>query len=179
MGASAGKESSWRLCGDSVADVPGSDRVLRAALEEDLGPAGDVTTRSLVPEDRLARATVLAEEPLVLAGLDVAVRAFTLLDPSARRISGARDGEDAQAGQAVLQVEGRAQALLTAERTALNLLGRLCGIATTTSRVVRRLVALLRSSTRARPRPACAISRSTPCAAAAGRTTVRDCMTWR
>ena len=115
------------------------DRVLRAALEEDLGCAGDVTTRSLVPEDRLACATVLAEEPLVLAGLDVAVRAFTLLDPSARRVSGARDGEDAGAGQAVLKVEGQARALLTAERTALNLLGRLCGIATTTSRVVRRL----------------------------------------
>jgi nicotinate-nucleotide pyrophosphorylase (carboxylating) len=92
-----------------------------------------------VPEDRLACATVLAEEPLVLAGLDVAVRAFTLLDPSARRVSGARDGEDAEAGQAVLQVEGHARALLTGERTALNLLGRLCGIATTTSRVVRRL----------------------------------------
>ncbi len=115
------------------------DRVLRAALQEDLGSAGDVTTRSLVPEDRLACATVLAEEPLVLAGLDLALRAFTLLDPSARRVSGARDGEDAGVGQAVLQVEGQARALLTAERTALNLLGRLCGIATTTSRVVRRL----------------------------------------
>lgn len=115
------------------------DRVLRAALQEDLGSAGDVTTRSLVPEDRLACATVLAEEPLVLAGLDLAVRAFTLLDPSARRVSGARDGEDAGVGQVVLQVEGQARALLSAERTALNLLGRLCGIATTTSRVVRRL----------------------------------------
>jgi nicotinate-nucleotide pyrophosphorylase (carboxylating) len=115
------------------------DRVLRAALEEDLGSAGDVTTRALVQEDWLACATVLAEEPMLLAGLDVALRAFTLLDPSARRVSGARDGEDATAGQVVLQVEGRARALLTAERTALNLLGRLCGIATTTSRVARRL----------------------------------------
>jgi len=115
------------------------NRVLRAALDEDLGCAGDLTTRSLVPEDLRACATVLAEEPLVLAGLDMAVLAVALLDPSARRISGARDGEDAAAGQMVLQVEAQARALLTAERTALNLLGRLCGIATLTSRVARRV----------------------------------------
>lgn len=115
------------------------DRVLRAALDEDLGSAGDVTTRALVPPDRQARAVVLAEEPLVLAGLDAAMRAFSLLDPEARRIAGARDGEEAAAGQVVLELEGLARALLTAERTALNLLGRLCGIATLTSSVAHRL----------------------------------------
>lgn len=124
-----------------LAPPPSADvnRVLRAAFDEDLGCGGDVTTRALVPEDQRACATVLAEEPLVLAGLDMAVLAFALLDPTARRIAGLQDGEEAQAGQVVLEVEGRARALLTAERTALNLLGRLCGIATATRRVVRRL----------------------------------------
>lgn len=124
-----------------LAPPPSADvnRVLRAAFDEDLGCGGDVTTRALVPEDQRACATVLAEEPLVLAGLDMAVLAFALLDPSARRVAGFQDGEEAQAGQVVLEVEGRARALLTAERTALNLLGRLCGIATATHRVVRRL----------------------------------------
>ncbi len=124
-----------------LAPPPSADvnRVLRAAFDEDLGCGGDVTTRALVPEDQRACATVLAEEPLVLAGLDMAVLAFALLDPTACRIAGLQDGEEAQAGQVVLEVEGLARALLTAERTALNLLGRLCGIATATRRVVRRL----------------------------------------
>jgi nicotinate-nucleotide pyrophosphorylase (carboxylating) len=115
------------------------DRVLRAALAEDLGEDGDRTTCALVPDGQQARATVMAEEALVLAGIDCALRTFTLLDPKVRRCGGAADGQEVGAGTAVLEVEGSARALLTGERTALNLLGRLCGIATATRAVTRRV----------------------------------------
>lgn len=105
-------------------------RVVRAALDEDLGSAGDLTGKSVVPERARARAILVAREPLVVAGIPVAVEVFRALDPSVESDVRLEDGARAAAGEAVLVVRGLARALLAGERTALNLLQRLCGIAT-------------------------------------------------
>ena len=115
---------------------PGVYRTLvRRALAEDFG-WGDITTESLVPPDRRARAVVMAKSPCVVAGLDVAVEAFRQMDPGAEATIHHRDGSRCEPGTAVAEVCGQAAALLTAERTALNLLQRLSGIATLTRRYV-------------------------------------------
>jgi nicotinate-nucleotide pyrophosphorylase (carboxylating) len=110
--------------------------VVRAALAEDVG-SGDVTTNSVVPPDARCRATLELEEPGVVCGVPAVRAVFEALDPSvivdARRDEGARITE---VPTAVAVIEGPARAVLTGERTALNLFGRLCGIATLTSRYV-------------------------------------------
>lgn len=116
-----------------------ADRVLRAALEEDVG-AGDVTTQAAVPPGTRARAVLIAKEPLRLAGLPGFVRTFELLEGGELRWElFCREGEDVPAGVRILRVEGDARVLLTGERTALNLLQRLSGIATLTARWTRQL----------------------------------------
>jgi nicotinate-nucleotide pyrophosphorylase (carboxylating) len=112
------------------------ERVLRAALAEDLGEGGDVTSNALVPAEAHAEATLLAEQELVAAGAPLARRVFELLDPEVEELGSAADGCRLAAGGSLLRLRGRARALLAGERTALNLLGRLCGIATLTRRVV-------------------------------------------
>jgi nicotinate-nucleotide pyrophosphorylase (carboxylating) len=108
------------------------DDVVTRALAEDVGP-GDVTTRATVPAGTRARARITQKEPGVVFGLAAAERAFSLLDPGA--VFERLDEEGAwREGGPVLDVEGDAAALLTAERTALNLLGRLSGVATLTRR---------------------------------------------
>ena len=106
------------------------------ALAEDVG-AGDVTTEATVDPAARARATITQKADGVISGLEVAEAVFRRLDPGAeiRRLGPV--GEWRAAGAPVLEVDGRARALLTAERTALNFLGRLSGIATATARVVR------------------------------------------
>jgi nicotinate-nucleotide pyrophosphorylase (carboxylating) len=116
--------------------------LLRRALAEDLGRAGDVTSDAIVPADLAGRAAIVARAAGRVAGLEPALHAFRLLDPESRAEVRLRDGEDAAAGQELARVSGRARALLTAERTALNLLGRLSGIATATRDVVARLEGL-------------------------------------
>jgi nicotinate-nucleotide pyrophosphorylase (carboxylating) len=108
-------------------------------LLEDLGRAGDVTTDAVVPPDLTGRAVVVARAAGRVAGLDPALFAFRLLDPQCRIDERLRDGGDAGEGDAIARVTASARALLTAERTALNLLGHLSGIATVTRDVVRRL----------------------------------------
>jgi nicotinate-nucleotide pyrophosphorylase (carboxylating) len=108
--------------------------VVRAALAEDLGRAGDVTTDALFAEPTPARAAIVARQAGVCAGVDAAALAFALVDPSLSVRIERRDGERLAAGDAVLRLEGDARAILTAERVALNLLGRLCGVATLTRR---------------------------------------------
>jgi nicotinate-nucleotide pyrophosphorylase (carboxylating) len=107
--------------------------LIRAALAEDIG-SGDVTTVATVPEGRRARGTLLAKAPLVVAGLDVAVEAFRQLDPGSNVEVRWGDGAHVQPQDVIAIVTGDARALLTAERTALNVLQRLSGIATLTSR---------------------------------------------
>src|SRR5262249_2863173 len=110
-------------------------RLARAALLEDLGP-GDLTCRALLPDHERARGVVTAGAALVLAGLDAARHAFLALDPEVRFEETARPGDEVSAGGIVLKLEGDAAAILSAERTALNFLGRLSGIATLTRRCV-------------------------------------------
>jgi nicotinate-nucleotide pyrophosphorylase (carboxylating) len=105
------------------------------ALEEDVG-SGDVTTEATVAADARARARVVQKAPGVIYGLDAAEAVFRKLDPDCDVRRGP-EGEWREAGAEVLAVEGSARALLTGERTALNFLQRLSGIATLTARVVR------------------------------------------
>jgi nicotinate-nucleotide pyrophosphorylase (carboxylating) len=106
--------------------------VVRAALAEDLGRAGDITSAACIdPETRLA-ARFSNRKPGVLAGLACARLAVLTLDPTATFEAVAADGEALPPGAVVATVEANARALLAAERTALNLLGRLCGVATLT-----------------------------------------------
>ena len=110
--------------------------LVRAALAEDIGP-GDITTTLCVPADARATATVLAKAPGVIAGLDVCALAFHLLDPEARWESHVADGfHVTEPPTPLATVIGKARALLTAERVALNFLQRLSGVATVTARYV-------------------------------------------
>jgi nicotinate-nucleotide pyrophosphorylase (carboxylating) len=115
-------------------DPAAVDDVVRRALQEDVGP-GDVTTRATVPPGARARARITQKAPGVVFGLEAAEKAFLALDPAVRlqRLCAEGDWRD---GGPVLDVEGSAAALLTAERTALNLLQRLSGVATLTARYV-------------------------------------------
>jgi nicotinate-nucleotide pyrophosphorylase (carboxylating) len=106
------------------------------ALAEDVG-SGDVTTEATVDTAARARATITQKAPGVISGLDVAEAVFRRLDGDAVVERLGPEGEWRDAGAPVLRVEGSARALLTAERTALNFLGRLSGVATATARVVR------------------------------------------
>jgi len=110
-------------------------RYVKAALAEDVGP-GDVTTGAVVPSGATATAVMVAREPLVVAGLMLAEAAFKALDGRARVKRLAKDGQTVRAGAVLLEVNGRAAALLTAERTALNFVQRLSGIATLTAKYV-------------------------------------------
>jgi nicotinate-nucleotide pyrophosphorylase (carboxylating) len=105
-------------------------------LLEDLGRAGDLTTDAVVADDRRATGALVARRPLRVAGLDVAAFAFRLLDAAVQVEVKRGDGSDAAAGEGLATVAGRARALLSAERVALNFLGRLSGVATATRDVV-------------------------------------------
>ena len=110
--------------------------IVRRALEEDLGRAGDITSDLVVPADRTAKALLVARKPGTIAGLPLAEMAFRLVDPSLVFQFEAQDGDDASAGAGLATVEGSARAILTAERVALNFVGHLSGIATATSALV-------------------------------------------
>src|SRR5579872_1678683 len=109
-----------------------AEPIVRAALAEDLGRAGDITTDAVVPADREIDATIGARQPGVVAGLDVALMAFELLDPSLAIEVICPDGSRVERGQTVARIRGKARPVLAAERTALNLLCRLSGVATAT-----------------------------------------------
>ena len=111
--------------------------LVRRALREDLGLAGDLTTDAIVPAGASARARVVARAEGRVAGLPIAAAAFRLLDARVAIDFLRRDADDAAAGETLAWVEGEARALLSAERVCLNLLGRLCGIATATRALVR------------------------------------------
>jgi nicotinate-nucleotide pyrophosphorylase (carboxylating) len=106
--------------------------VVRAALLEDLGRAGDITTEAVVPAEATVEAVIAARQPGVLAGLDAALLAFELLDPALRIERRRIDGDRISRGEPVAHISGRARGVLGAERTALNLLSRMSGVATAT-----------------------------------------------
>ncbi len=110
--------------------------VVRRALEEDLGRAGDITSELVVPAERLARALLVARRPGTIAGLIAAETAFRLVDPSLDFHFELQDGDEANAGMGLATMEGPARSILAAERVALNFVGRLSGIATATSKLV-------------------------------------------
>lgn len=109
--------------------TPLGDQIIILALQEDIGH-GDLTTDSITPAGLQAAAKIQAQENAVLCGLEVAGRVFQMLDSGAQFRARACDGERIPAGMVVAEVRGSARALLTAERTALNFLQRLSGIAT-------------------------------------------------
>lgn len=115
----------------SVDDAADFDALLRAALAEDVG-AGDITTEALIPETTWATADVVVRSSGVLAGLAVALRTFVLLDSRTTFDVKFEDGDRVTGGTMVASLTGLARGILTAERVALNLLGRLSGIATIT-----------------------------------------------
>jgi nicotinate-nucleotide pyrophosphorylase (carboxylating) len=110
-------------------DVRELDALISRALREDL-PRGDITTENIVAPRALARALIMAKQPGVLAGIDVAARVFRKLDPRVAFNRFFKDGSSFAAGDVLAEVEGRAVTILAGERTALNFLQRLSGIAT-------------------------------------------------
>jgi nicotinate-nucleotide pyrophosphorylase (carboxylating) len=110
--------------------------VIRHALEEDLGRAGDLTTDLIVPPGQTARATLVARKPGTIAGLVAAQCTFKLVDPRLNFVPEASDGASVDAGAKLAVIEGPARGLLTAERVALNFLGHLAGVATATRALV-------------------------------------------
>ena len=110
--------------------------IVRAALAEDLGRAGDITSDAVVAEDARIEAVMAARQPGVVAGLDAGLLAFQLLDPNLKIERLCPDGGRVERGQAVARLSGRARPVLAAERTALNLVCRLSGVATATRSLV-------------------------------------------
>ncbi len=112
---------------------PRTDHLIDLALEEDLG-LGDVTSRAIFPAGHASRAVIEAGQDLVVCGLDVAARVFARVDASLRVTAVARDGQWVRKGAPLMRISGATAALLAAERTALNFLQRLSGIATLSRR---------------------------------------------
>jgi nicotinate-nucleotide pyrophosphorylase (carboxylating) len=113
--------------------------VIRNALAEDFGRAGDLTSDLLIPAEQTARGRLAARETGTVSGCIAAALAFQLLDPSVRFTTHAPDGSRVERGGLIAEVEGPARALLSGERTALNLLGHLSGVATATRALVDRV----------------------------------------
>ncbi len=110
--------------------------LVAAALREDLGRAGDITTDSIVPPEARARLTIRARQPGTIAGLDLARLAFALVDHAIVLDVERPDGSAVAPGDVVGRLEGPARGLLTGERVALNFMGRMSGIATVTRSIV-------------------------------------------
>lgn len=119
---------------DPAAPLPAIvlEPIVRLALAEDLGRAGDVTSQATIAAGATARWIIRARKPGVVAGLDAAALALHLVDPQARLEIVAGDGSAVEAGAAIAHVSGAARSLLTAERTMLNFIGQLSGVATLT-----------------------------------------------
>jgi len=111
------------------------DAIIRAALLEDM-PNGDITSESVIPSGAVSEAILLAKEEGVLAGLDVARRVFALVDPAVEFRAASEDGRPIKKDDVLARIKGPTVSLLKAERTALNFLQRLSGIATATRRFV-------------------------------------------
>ncbi len=109
---------------------------VRRALAEDLGSGGDITSKATIDPDARFTAEMNCREPIVVAGLDIAVAFFRALDRDVQLERLAKDGEAVSAGTVLLRLKGNARAMLSAERSALNTLQHLSGIATMTRRYV-------------------------------------------
>lgn len=121
-----------------IDEIVNIDEILLNALKEDIG-SGDVTTSSLIPEDHISQASIVAKGNFILAGIPFARRVFQLIDKDVKFRILRHDGGRIKYGQKLAKIRGRTGRLLTAERTALNILQRLSGIATLTDRYVSRI----------------------------------------
>ncbi len=115
-----------------------TDALIETALKEDM-PQGDITSENIIPADSESEAIILAKEEGVLAGIDVAERVFHKIDPSIVFKKNFNDGQKFRKGQTLATIQGSSISLLKGERTALNFLQRMSGIATTTQKFVRAL----------------------------------------
>jgi nicotinate-nucleotide pyrophosphorylase (carboxylating) len=115
------------------------DRLLQIALDEDLSRGGDITTRAVIPPEATATLSITSRSAGVLAGLAVGLRAFELIDPAVRWKAAVLDGQPLGENDQIALVTGRAQSLLMAERTCLNVIGHCSGIATATNELVQRV----------------------------------------
>jgi len=115
-----------------------ADSLIEAALKEDM-PKGDITSESIIPADSESEAIILAKEEGVLAGIDVAERVFHKIDPSVVFEKKLNDGQGFRNGQTLATIQGPSISLLKGERTALNFLQRMSGVATTTQNFVQAL----------------------------------------
>jgi len=127
------------LCPDAFLSPLAIDEAVDRALEEDLGRAGDVTSVATVPEGTRGRAVMAAREAGVIAGLPVAAAVFRRLDRNVEITAHLRDGAEVTAKTRLMTVAGDARALLAAERTALNFVGHLSGIASAAAEFARRI----------------------------------------
>lgn len=123
------------MTGSSELPVPLIDPLLLRALEEDLG-AGDVTTQACVPEGKTAAADGVARKEMIACGVPVVARVFELVDASLAFEAKVAEGTKVSAGAVLFTVRGRARSILMGERVALNLVQRMCGIASATRRYV-------------------------------------------
>lgn len=115
------------------------DKAVRAALEEDFGRAGDITSMATIPADAKARAVIASRKPGVISGVDVGRAAFRMVDPAVTFHALLEDGAQVKPGDVIARIEGPARSLLSAERVALNFMGRMSGIATLTSHYAARI----------------------------------------
>ena len=115
-----------------------TDALIETALKEDM-PQGDITSENIIPADSESEAIILAKEEGVLAGIDVARRVFSIIDPSVVFKKNLNDGQKFRKGQTLATIQGSSISLLKGERTALNFLQRMSGIATATQKFVRAL----------------------------------------
>ena len=114
------------------------DDIIKIALKEDM-PAGDLTTESTVPENSVSKAVIIAKEPGIIAGLPVAARVFELLGGNVEFWVGKSDGDPVDKGDVVAELSGCTRTILKGERTALNFLQRLSGIAALTAKYCRKI----------------------------------------
>lgn len=125
--------NAWSLPGFDL------DGFVRATLAEDLGEAGDITSAAVIPADARFHGALVSRDEIAVAGLPIAAAFFRHLDPDVRIETLGADGDRATRGTVLMRIEGRARALLTAERSALNTLQHLSGIATLTRAYVDRI----------------------------------------
>jgi nicotinate-nucleotide pyrophosphorylase (carboxylating) len=136
VGSTVNMSSSVTHLAQRVGELsPEINRYIRHALAEDIG-TGDVTTESIVPAEGKTSAQIVAKQRGVIAGLDVAAEVFILLDEDLSFTPRVAEGAEVESGSVVAEIFGSARALLTCERTALNFLGRMSGIATLTRQFV-------------------------------------------
>src|SRR5690606_16835436 len=136
-------EGEGRACSAdtfAVTEVPPLPDVMleplvRQTLQEDLGRAGDLTSNYIIPAEARASLRLVAREAGVLAGLDLARLAFRIMDPAIKFLPLLRDGARLKRGDVIATVQGPARAILSGERTALNFMGHLSGVATATARI--------------------------------------------